>query len=651
MTAVDATERGWIRHAFIWLIAINVAVYVAQIATGVHWLTPDPLGLLRWGGNAAPFTLDDEWWRAFTSMFLHGGLLHLALNMYMLWICGALAERAFGSFRFLVLYSFSGLCGSFASALWHGTHKLGGASLLEIEDRLQFVVGVGASGALMGLASAYLVQRLLKVGEGEEPEPTNAHRAILLTIALTIGMGFLIPGVDQAAHLGGLFGGVVGGLLLQSHRSPPIPSPSLVMTSAVVALGSMMVWTIVRRAPSDELRLLRAQVIEELRGRERDAVEQQRRDAEATVARQDREQLDAIVASDRDKIDVVDAKTAAGIVWPLNVSTESPVLLSRDGTSAYVSDISGNAVLRMDMSSGSMTAVIKGGSTQSKRKAIAGCSDNLCLGRGAAEMWLSPDERTLYVSSIQEDHVGVVDLTSEALTSSIGVGRFPRVMVGTADGTRAFVVNALDNSVSMLDLTSSKTIGEPRELAGGRSGFTPVSRSLGIWLSPSEQQLYVADDIADQIEALDAATLAPIYAAPLEHAFIAGAQSGNKQKLAVLTDGGVYMYLLEPLRLQRRFDICMRMGASDLALDQTGDLLAVSAAELNVVLLIRLTTRKILGVYPTGGRPRFVAFAARDTRILVQNERDRSVSVLDVTKSLDAPDFVAKVGGEFLCER
>src|SRR4051794_17988301 len=85
---------------FIVIVAINLIVYLVQLAKGVHWLSPESKELVAWGANLAPLTLLGEPWRLFTSMFLHVGLIHIAMNMYLLLSVGGLIERAMGRLRF-----------------------------------------------------------------------------------------------------------------------------------------------------------------------------------------------------------------------------------------------------------------------------------------------------------------------------------------------------------------------------------------------------------------------------------------------------------------------------------------------------------------------------------------------------------------------
>jgi len=116
------------------IIGINVVLFVIAAALGGGILVPNGEVLIRLGSNYTPLTAGGEWWRLLTSTFLHFGILHLAFNMWALWINGVLAERLYGSTRYLMLYLVAGVAGSVTSFLWH-----------------PFVNGAGASGAIFGV--------------------------------------------------------------------------------------------------------------------------------------------------------------------------------------------------------------------------------------------------------------------------------------------------------------------------------------------------------------------------------------------------------------------------------------------------------------------------------------------------------------------
>jgi len=130
-------------------------------------------------------------------MFLHIGVIHLAVNMWCLWDLGGLAERIFGRGIFLAIYLIAGLTGAILGIAWH-----------------PFTVVAGASGAIFGVAGALLACFYF----GELPFPRRAVKALLLSLLVFIGynllLGILNPPADNAAHIGGLVSGFLLGLLL-----------------------------------------------------------------------------------------------------------------------------------------------------------------------------------------------------------------------------------------------------------------------------------------------------------------------------------------------------------------------------------------------------------------------------------------------------
>jgi membrane associated rhomboid family serine protease len=160
--------------------------------------------LVIWGANYGPWTLKGQWWRLFTSMFLHGSLLHLAFNMFALWQVGRLVERIFGSLRFTGLYLLAGLAGSLASVLWN-----------------PHVNSVGASGAIFGIIGG-LLAFIGRASSGVPPTVVSDLRGSILPFLLfNLSAGFVYPHTDNAAHIGGLVGGWLAGHLLA--RSLHVP--------------------------------------------------------------------------------------------------------------------------------------------------------------------------------------------------------------------------------------------------------------------------------------------------------------------------------------------------------------------------------------------------------------------------------------------
>ncbi len=129
-----------------------------------------------------------QYYRLFTGILLHGGFMHLAFNCYSLYVIGAQIENFLGKVKFLVIYLFSGLIGALFSITFGG----GAAS-------------IGASGAIFGLMGA-----LLYFGYYYRVYLGNVVKSqILPLIVLNLGIGFITPGIDNFAHIGGLIGGLL----------------------------------------------------------------------------------------------------------------------------------------------------------------------------------------------------------------------------------------------------------------------------------------------------------------------------------------------------------------------------------------------------------------------------------------------------------
>jgi rhomboid protease GluP len=186
------------------LVGLNVAVYVAMALTGVSPVAPSIPQLLKWGANYGPLSLGAEPWRILASNYVHGGIIHIALNMWCLWSLGFLAERVFDPWTYVLTYTFCGLAGSIASLWWHPT-----------------AVGVGASGAIFGLAGALISALYL----GHLPISKQAVQGTLKSLLMFAGynlfFGAAVKVVDNSAHIGGLLAGLALGAVLAKHLMAP----------------------------------------------------------------------------------------------------------------------------------------------------------------------------------------------------------------------------------------------------------------------------------------------------------------------------------------------------------------------------------------------------------------------------------------------
>jgi membrane associated rhomboid family serine protease len=238
---------------YLLLLVTNVLVFLLfQISVG--FTDPSNLQLLDWGANFAPLTLTGEPWRLVTSAFMHGGWVHLVGNMSMLLVFGGVLEHKIGSWRFAAVYWLCALGGSLWSAYWSGhvtvTRNNG---FMGIDP----VLSLGASGALMGLAGAALY---MLVYESMDPmmdgeEDSISFSSIAQVIGINLVIGFLVEGVDQAAHIGGLVVGFVTMACIYSYRAMATPVRRIAVPITVtVLLTAFMVNLALRGQTGDLLR-------------------------------------------------------------------------------------------------------------------------------------------------------------------------------------------------------------------------------------------------------------------------------------------------------------------------------------------------------------------------------------------------------------
>lgn len=176
------------------IINLNIVVFVCMVISGVHFGSPNSMELLEWGANRRAETSHGDWWRLVSSMFLHGGIMHLFLNIFGLVIAAIFVEPVYSRVKYLIIYLASGICGSLASIYWY-----------------ENAVSVGASGAIFGLYGAILGLTLTNAF------PKNDKKDILMFIGPYVGISLLFgltEGIDNAAHIGGLLSGVVLGIAL-----------------------------------------------------------------------------------------------------------------------------------------------------------------------------------------------------------------------------------------------------------------------------------------------------------------------------------------------------------------------------------------------------------------------------------------------------
>jgi membrane associated rhomboid family serine protease/thioredoxin-like negative regulator of GroEL len=185
------------------LIAACALVFLAMVLSGVSALDPTPDQAIKFGADVGFLTLNGQWWRLVTSMFVHYGIIHIGLNMWCLWNLGRAAEQLLGRFSYLLAYFASGIFGSITSVYWHPQ-----------------AAGAGASGAIFGLAGVLVSFVYLKKTPSHLRPSSNMLGSLGTFIAYNLIFGAAIPGISNAAHIGGLVMGLAVGALLPNASAP-----------------------------------------------------------------------------------------------------------------------------------------------------------------------------------------------------------------------------------------------------------------------------------------------------------------------------------------------------------------------------------------------------------------------------------------------
>lgn len=202
------------------LIATNIVAYLALNFTGGGNPMRGSSASVDWA-LFGPAVHDGEWYRLVTSGFVHYGLLHIAMNMYILYIVALALERSAGTARFLLIYAVSLLAGSF------------GALLLD-----PLALTGGASGAVFGVAAATTVAMHSR---GVRFMDTGFGPLLLINVVLS----FAIPQVSIGGHLGGLVGGAAAGYAVLHPRATARTAAAGIAAIAMISLlGS--VWAAAR---------------------------------------------------------------------------------------------------------------------------------------------------------------------------------------------------------------------------------------------------------------------------------------------------------------------------------------------------------------------------------------------------------------------
>lgn len=210
-TMYGGRARGTRAEITIGLVVVNIAIFLVTLSSGASVGGSGTSDIYRRFALIPPAVANGEWYRLISSMFLHYGIWHLAVNMYALWVMGNALEGMLGRLRYLALYFTAGI----------------GGSIFSFAMGPVFAQAAGASGAIFGLFGAFFVilrRRNLETG------------GIVAMIALNLVFSFSFPNIDWRGHVGGLIAGAAIGYVFAAAPTGPRRDQLQTAGAAVMAV-------------------------------------------------------------------------------------------------------------------------------------------------------------------------------------------------------------------------------------------------------------------------------------------------------------------------------------------------------------------------------------------------------------------------------
>lgn len=242
--------------ATIAIVGTCVIVWLLQLLHGVPPMNAPAAVAIDWGGSVPLYVLTGQPWRLVTALFLHVDIIHIGLNMIILGATAPHLERAFGPLRTAAIFLVGGILANAGHAAWAELH-----SSQDDFGRLLMVL-TGSSGGLMAMLGALLVPSLL-AALGHEPYATllggRVDRNLLLTIAINIGICFVIPHWDPTINIAGALAGVVVGAILMAAPLHAGTGPNLARFVVLGLLVAACVGGLARSGDREFLDELRVQ--------------------------------------------------------------------------------------------------------------------------------------------------------------------------------------------------------------------------------------------------------------------------------------------------------------------------------------------------------------------------------------------------------
>jgi rhomboid protease GluP len=609
-----------------WLILSNIATFLFLGYKGVDLLSPTTYDLINWGGNLGPFTLTGDQSRLFTSMFLHGGVVHLLMNMFLLFQIGYLSEAVWGKMRFAFIYLLTGLFGSLASAYWYSLEAL------RYPSEPIPTVSVGASGALLGISGALLVHAIV-----QKDKALIDLKAIAQVVLLNIGMGFMNQGVDNACHIGGAASGIVIGSLLLIPWNTEFKISDRMRTSGVFLLSlSFFVVMLLIPVPGN-LDLLASDLrfgYDELQRLE--TLKQKKIKAE-------KDYLEELKTVPRP----VSMEEAAGKYIVLEGGA---VDLIRQNNIFYIPQMDSNSFTKIDTKTFKVINETKGPPLPIEKD--SGCRDNLCLGRGVSGIAVSKNGNWAIVSSMVEDSISMFDLQKNEIVWSLKVGTFPRNTYLSNNEKYAFAINSPDNSLTVIDLSDRKVLFT-KKIGEELSGYS-FGRLIGA--TQADDKILVADPVRNKIVSMetenpremktviDLGDFSPnriVFSSNHEKIWI----SGNAD-----SKGSLRSYDAKSFKLIDVFPTCAAEDVSEFAIGPNDEWIAIEQQESKTLRLVSTKTLGTIRVFPSSSGHNLLRFSEDNKFLYFLSLQGfaSALTVFDISKTLDVQTTVAE-NGEVFC--
>lgn len=225
---------------FTFLILINVLAVFGLME--YYGSSTSLLTLIEFGAKYNPLIYEGEWWRFFTAIFLHIGYLHLVMNSIALYYLGSAVEKIYGTTRFILIYVIAGFFGSITSFAFNSQ------------------ISAGASGAIFGCFGALLFFGVVHRKLFFRTMGVN----LIVILIINLGFGFMIPMIDNGAHIGGLIGGFLASsfLYLPNHKLKKRQFVSFFVT--VLSATVLLVYGFSTEEDPNNTHLINVQIAQEL---------------------------------------------------------------------------------------------------------------------------------------------------------------------------------------------------------------------------------------------------------------------------------------------------------------------------------------------------------------------------------------------------